>query len=172
MLKQDKNKDVNQSIDIYICNTNLKAPNLLSKTGMGQAGNTDYFCLLSKHSNVKGVVFPWFDFFFHSFTKMTAMLLCCQMFHCLLFFCDAQIIQSSSLNCYFCVDKCLVEKITIVPVYTNVINLVIDFKLKDNVVIFNTTGEISPRNALRTDTEKTTDSILNKISLTSNVCRP
>ena len=159
---------------INICNTNLKAPNLLSKTGMGQAGNTDYFCLLSKHSNIKGVVFPWFDFFFHSFTKMTAMLLCyvVRCFTVSFFFCDAKIIQSSLLNCYFYVDKCLVEKITIVLVYTNVINLVTDFKLKDNVMIFNTTGEISPRNALRTDMEKTTDSILNKISLTSNVCWP
>ena len=38
--------------------------------------------------------------------------------------------------------------------------------------LFKDPVEISPRNVPRTDTEKTTDSILNKISSTSNVCRP
>ena len=51
-------------------------------------------------------------------------------------------------------------------------------QLMNNFFVFNKfhTGnrcvEISPRNAPRTDTEKTKDSILNKISSTSNVCRP
>ena len=51
---------------------------------------------------------------------------------------DAKIIQSSLFNCCFYIEKCSIEKITIL--HTNITNLVIDFvKLKDKIVIFNTT---------------------------------